>query len=364
MERKDEDRVKALVGRRENRDHGIKSQGLLMYGYLIRRLLLVPVTVLGLTLLIFSITRFLPGGPLDRHLAQEAAQANKMPMPSLSEDQLLGLKRYYGMDEPLLKAYGSWVLALLKGDLGTSLRYQEPVWQLMRDRLPVSLLFGLASLFSSYGLCIVLALICAYKPGHILVRGLQGILLLFNAIPSSIMAMLLFFLVAAKGYFPLGGLTSDNFSDLNAWEKFQDLLAHATLPLLAYCAHHLAVLTFILRDGLRDELAGEAVRMARAKGASSQEALVFHALPLAIIPIISQIGHQIGLVLAGSFLIERIFNLNGFGLLSFEALHERDYPLVIGLLTVAGLLHILGNLLSDLCLSWAEPRIRLNGESR
>jgi microcin C transport system permease protein len=176
--------------------------------------------------------------------------------------------------------------------------------------------------------------------------------------------MLLFFLVAAKGYFPLGGLTSEHFAELNAWEKFQDLLAHVTLPLLAYCAHHLAVLTFILRDSLRDELAGEVVRMARAKGASSGEALVFHALPLAIIPIISQIGHQISLVLAGSFLIERIFNLNGFGLLSFEALQERDYPLVIGLLTVAGLLHIIGNLLSDLCLSWADPRIRLSGEGR
>jgi microcin C transport system permease protein len=335
-----------------------------MYGYLIRRLLLVPVTVLGLTLLIFSITRFLPGGPLDRHLAQEMAQADGRPLPSLSEEQLTGLKQYYGMDEPLLKAYGSWLSALIQGDLGTSLRYQEPVWKLMQERLPVSLLFGLASLFSSYGLCIGLALICAHWPRHLLVRALQGLLLIFNAIPSSIMAMLLFFLVATKGFFPLGGLTSEHFAELSAWEKFQDLLAHITLPLIAYCAHHLAVLTFILKDSLRDELSGDAVRMARAKGASSGEAMVFHALPLAIIPIISQIGHQISLVLAGSFLIERIFNLNGFGLLSFEALHERDYPLVIGLLTVAGLLHILGNLLSDLCLSWADPRIRLPGESR
>ncbi len=334
-----------------------------MYGYLIRRLLLVPVTVLGLTFLIFSITRFLPGGPLDRHLAQEMAQADSMPLPSLSDEQLAGLKRYYGLDQPLLKAYCSWLLTLLQGDLGTSLRYQEPVWQLMWDRLPVSLLFGLASLFSSYGLCIGLGLICAHRPHHILVRLLQGILLLFNAIPSSIMAMLLFFLVAAKGYFPLGGLTSDHFADMSAWEKIQDLLAHVTLPLFAYCAHHLAVLTFILKDSLREELSGDAVRMARAKGASDREALIFHALPLAIIPIISQIGHQISLVLAGSFLIERIFNLNGFGLLGFEALHERDYPLVIGLLTVAGLLHIMGNLLSDLCLSWADPRIRLTREN-
>lgn len=335
-----------------------------MYGYLIRRLLLVPVTVLGLTLLIFSITRFLPGGPLDRHLAQEMAQADTFALPTLSDEQLAGLKRYYGMDQPLLKAYGSWLVTLLQGDLGTSLRYQEPVWALMLQRLPVSLLFGLASLFCSYGLCIVLGLICAYRPEHFLVRGLQAILLLFNAIPSSIMAMLLFFMVAAKGYFPLGGLVSEHFADLSAWEKFQDLIAHATLPLLAYCAHHLAVLTFILKDSLQDQLAGEAVRMARAKGASAAEALLFHALPLAIIPIISQIGHQISLVLAGSFLIERIFNLNGFGLLSFEALHERDYPLVIGLLTVAGLLHIVGNLLSDICLSWADPRIRLTREPR
>ncbi|HYX38629.1 MAG TPA: ABC transporter permease [Oligoflexus sp.] len=335
-----------------------------MYGYLIRRLLLVPVTVLGLTLLIFSITRFLPGGPLDRHLAQEMTQANAIALPTLSDEQLAGLKQYYGMDQPLFKAYGAWLTALMQGNLGTSLRYQEPVWTLMQQRLPVSLLFGVASLFCSYGLCIGLGLLCAYRPENLMVRGLQGLLLIFNAIPSSIMAMLLFFLVAANGYFPLGGLTSEGFTDLNAWEKFQDLLAHATLPLIAYCAHNLAVLTFILKDSLRDELAGEAVRMARAKGASAAEALLFHALPLAILPIISQIGHQISLVLAGSFLIERIFNLNGFGLLSFEALHERDYPLVIGLLTVAGLLHIIGNLLSDFCLSWADPRIRLTRGER
>jgi microcin C transport system permease protein len=330
-----------------------------MYGYLMRRLLLVPVTVLGLTLLIFCITRFLPGGPLDRQLAREMAQSDGIALPTLSEDQLAGLKSYYGMDKPLLQAYGQWLGALLQGDLGTSLRYQEPVWSMMGERLPVSLLFGTASLICSYGLCIALALLCAYRPRHIFVRGLQGLLLLGNAIPAAIMAMLLFFLVAAQGYFPLGGLTSDNFAELGLWEKILDLLAHATLPLIAYCAHQLAVLTFILRDSLKDELAGEAVRMARAKGASAREALIFHALPLAIIPIISQIGHQISLVLAGSFLIERIFNLNGFGLLGFEALHERDYPLVIGLLTVAGLLHIIGNLLSDLCLSWADPRIRL-----
>lgn len=332
-----------------------------MLPYLARRILLVPITLLGLTLLVFAITRFLPGGPLDLHIAQELAQAKagSFPMPSLSDEQMAGLRQYYGLDQAPAEAYGKWVFALLQGDLGSSLRYQEPVWQMMRERLPVSLLFGLAGLFSSYGLSILLGLICAFRPRHILVRGLEIFLLFCHAIPSSIMAMFLFFMVAAKGYFPLGGLTSDHFADLNRWEQLSDLMAHATLPLIAYCAHSLAVLTFLLKANLQEQLTGDAVRMARAKGASETEALLRHALPLAVIPLVSQIGQQIGLILAGSFLIERIFNLNGFGLLGFEALHNRDYPLVIGLLTVSGFLHVIGNLLSDLCLSWADPRIRL-----
>lgn len=162
----------------------------------------------------------------------------------------------------------------------------------------------------------------------------------------------------------MGGLTSDHFAELSFAEKMLDVMAHATLPLIAYCAHQLAALTFILKDSLQDQLAGEAVRMARAKGASAVEALLFHALPLAIIPIISQIGQQIGLVLAGSFIIERIFNLDGFGHLSFEALRERDYPLVIGLLTFAGFLHMIGNVISDFVLAWADPRIRFTRDQR
>ena len=338
-----------------------------MRSYFLRRLCLMPVTLIGMTLLLFSITRFMPGGPLDIRVAQEleAAQSrNPSPIVSLSEEQMQSLRIYYGLDQPLPKAYGQWLWALLQGDLGSSLRYQEPVWTMMRERLPVSLMFGFASLLCSYGFCMVLGLISAYRPRHILVRMMQGLLLFFHAIPTSIMAMLLFFLVATHGWLPLGGLTSDSFPEMTPFEKIIDLLQHATLPLLAYCCHQLAVLTFILKDSLLEQLQNEAVQMARAKGASALQALLRHALPLAILPVISQIGHQLSLIFAGSFLIERIFNLNGFGLLSFEALTQRDYPLVIGILTILGLLHIVGNLLSDLCLSLADPRIRWTKDAR
>lgn len=343
----------------------MKETGDLMLPYFARRLLLVPLTLMGLTLLVFLITRFLPGGPLDIRIAQELAQSESHGgpvLPSLSEEQLQSLRQYYGMDRPLLGAYGRWVLDLLQGNLGVSLRYQESVWDLMIQRLPVSLLFGFTSLFCSYGLCLLFGLISAYRPQHLLVRGLQGLLLLGNAIPSQILAMLLFFLVATQGYFPIGGLVSDSFAELNLWEKTGDVLTHAALPLLAYGVHQVAAFTFVLKDKLLEQLSGDAVRMARAKGASAGEALLFHALPLAILPLVTQIGQQISLMLAGSFLIEHIFNLNGFGRLSVEALHERDYPLVIGLLTVAGFLHVLGNVLSDLCLAWADPRIRFTRE--
>ncbi len=330
-----------------------------MFDYFMRRILLMPVTLLGMTLLIFAITRLIPGGPLDLRLAQEqASSSTRSPVLTLNDEQMQSLRAYYGLDKPILKAYAGWLTSLIQGDLGSSLRYQEPVAKLMQSRLPVSLLFGFSSLLCSYGLCIVLALCFAFQPNHLLVKLTQNILLFFHAIPSSMMAIVLFFLVATRGYFPMGGLTSEDFADKGRLDQLFDILHHATLPLLAYCLHQMAVLTFILKDNLTAEMQGDAVQMARAKGASRRQALLDHALPLALIPIVSQLGHQLSLVFAGSFLIERIFNLNGFGMLSFEALTERDYPLVIGLLAVAGLLHVLGNLLSDLCLSWADPRIR------
>lgn len=332
-----------------------------MLPYVLRRLALMPVTLIGLTLLVFVITRYLPGGPLDIRLAQEtgAAPLSGLPVPTLSDEQLQSLKQYYGLDRPLFKAYAHWLLAITQGDLGVSLRYHESVWSLIGARLPVSLLFGLTSLFCSFGLCVFFGIISAYRPQHILIRGLQGLLLLAYAIPTAIMAMLLFFFIASKGYMPIGGLTSDAYAELNFFEKILDVIAHATLPLLAYGLHQLAVFTFILKDGLREQLASDAVRMARAKGATAWQALLRHALPLAILPIVTQLGHQISFFLGSSLMIEHVFNLNGFGRLSFEAMTERDYPLVIGLITLAGFLHVLGNLLSDLCLAWADPRIRL-----
>ncbi len=341
-----------------------------MTAYFVRRILLTVPTFIGITLMVFAVTRFVPGGPVDRIVAQarqtanaEGAAANSADSPQnespLSEEQLRQLKEYYGFDKPVVIGYLAWLKRVLAFDLGVSTRYHDPVWEIIKDKLPVSIYYGVVTTLLTYLVCIPLGILKAVGHKRAL-DSLSSLLILVGyALPGFVVAIVLFVWPAAQwDWFPLGGFVGEEFEDLSLWRKVKDLVWHSILPLIAYMIGSFATMTFLMKNSLMDNLAADYVRTAIAKGLSFREAVFKHAFRNSIIPLATHFGNNIGMFLAGSFLIERVFNIDGLGLLGFESLVERDYPVVLGVLAISSVLGLLGNVLSDLCVALADPRIK------
>ncbi|MBU0544969.1 MAG: ABC transporter permease subunit, partial [Proteobacteria bacterium] len=170
--------------------------------------------------------------------------------------------------------------------------------------------------------------------------------------------LLLIFFSSYLDMFPLGGLVSENFEELTVFNKTLDILWHTILPLTAYVAGSFTVMTFLMKNTLMDNLSSDYVRTAIAKGLSFKKAVFRHALRNSLIPIATHFGNNISVILMGSFLIEKVFNINGMGLLGYEAIIERDYPVVLGILVISSLLLLIGNILSDICVAIVDPRVK------
>jgi microcin C transport system permease protein len=337
-----------------------------MGGYFLRRLLLLPPTLFGITILVFLITRLVPGGPLERAImeAQQASMSTGMSSAvgqgmALSEDQLEQLKAYYGFDKPWVVSYGEWVWKVLRGDLGTSYRYNEPVWDIIRSRFPVSLFYGLLTLVITYAVSIPLGVLKAIKHRTVIDNLTSVVIFAGYAVPGYVLgALLLLFFSARLGWFPMGGFTSLEFNDLDTWGKVKDLLHHAVLPLTCYLVGSFAVTTLLVKNNLMDNLAADYVRTAIAKGVSFRKAVSSHALRNSMIPVATTFGQNVTLLVAGSFLIETIFDINGFGLLGISAIFDRDYPIVMGVVLLSSFLLLIGNILSDAIVAFVDPRVR------
>lgn len=335
-----------------------------MREYFIRRLLLIPLTLIGITLLVFVITRFVPGGPLERAImemqqANTGLQATRHADVALSERQLEQLRAYYGFDKPWHTSYLQWLGRLLTGDLGQSHRYQEPVAGIIAERLPISLFFGLTTLVITYLVCIPLGVIKAIWH-RTLLDNLTSILIFVGyAVPGYALGALLLLIFAARlDWLPIGGFVSLGFAELSLMEQAADLFRHTILPLLCYLIGSFAVTTLLMKNQLMEHLASDYVRTAIAKGATFRRAVVGHAMRNSLIPVATTFGQNITLLVGGSFLIETIFDIDGFGLLGISAIFDRDYPVVMGIVFVASLLLLIGNILSDILVAIVDPRIR------
>ena len=346
-----------------------------MTSYFIRRLLLVIPTFVGVTILVFTLTRMVPGGPIERMLSEAAlAGAGETSTVSdydghggsmLSDEQLEDLKAYYGFDKPVVISYFEWLGKVLVLDLGRSTRYNDPVWETIRDRLPVSIFYGVSTLIIVYGVCIPLGIFKAIRHKTAFDNLTSAVVFAGYAIPSYVVAIFLLTAFAANlEWFPLGGFVSDDFADFTTMGKIGDLFDHAALPLIAYVMGSFAFSTMLMKNSLMDNLSAEYVRTAVAKGMAFRRAIFGHALRNSLIPIATSFGNNISLIITGSFLIEKIFNIDGFGLLGFESLVERDYPVVMGILVVTAVLFLIGNILSDICVAIVDPRVKFgSGES-
>jgi len=338
-----------------------------MRDYFLKRLLLIPPTLIGVTIIVFAVTRIVPGGPLERaimeaqvmdatgsSLSQSAGQGM-----AISEAQLESLKAYYGFDKPILESYLIWTGKVLRGDLGSSYRYNEPVWDVIQSRFPISIYYGLITLVLTYAVCIPLGVIKAVRH-RTPVDTVSSILIFIGyAIPGYALGSLLMLYFSVRlEWLPMGGFVSFSFDDKSNYGKFIDLLEHSAMPLICYMVGSFALVTLLLKNHLMDNLAADYVRTAVAKGVPFRQSVLKHALRNSLIPIATTFGQNITLLVSGSFLIERVFDIDGFGLLGLTSILDRDYPVVMGIVLLASLLLLIGNILSDILVALVDPRIR------
>lgn len=346
------------------RDHGLRD-------YFIRRLLLMIPTLIGVTVLVFFLCQFVPGGPIDQYRMQIASgqmsetgssggsNGSMASTQNISEKNLQSLKEYYGFDKPLPQRYLEYLGNLLKLDLGTSFRFSVPVTEVIKGRLPVSIYYGLITTILTYAFCIPLGLLKAIRHKTWVDNSTSILVFIGYGIPNfALGAVLLTFLSAKLGWFPLGGFKSQNFDSFSTWGQIIDLVHHSILPLICYMIGSFAFLTMLMKNSLMENMSADYVKTALANGLTWRRAVFVHALRNSLIPLATSFGNNIALILTGSLLIERVFNIQGMGLLFFEAIQARDYPVVMGLTVIGAALLVLGNLLSDVCVATVDPRVR------
>lgn len=328
-------------------------------------------TLFGITIVSFVLINLAPGGPVEQKIQQirmggamggggNSAAANSMTESGVSQEVLDALNKQYGFDKPLLTRYGIWIGNLSRLDFGESFKYEEPVTGLILSKFPVSLTFGIISFLLSYLVCIPLGVWKAIRNGSVFDRSTSFLLSAAYSIPPIILGILLLVFFAGASHLnwlPIGGLHSDDYDSFSAWGKFVDLAKHFVLPLVCYMVGSFTYLTFMMKNSLLDVIKLDYIRTARAKGLAGPKIYMKHALRNALIPIITGMSDILGIFFTGSILIEKIFNLDGMGLLSFTAVSARDYNVLMGLIFLEALMMLLGRLLSDILYVVVDPRI-------
>jgi microcin C transport system permease protein len=262
-------------------------------------------------------------------------------------------------DKSRVQVFRPEFAGLIQGDLGISTRYNEYVWNMVRERMPISIFYGIATFILTYIVCIPLGILKAIKHRTVIDNVSSVLIFVGYAIPGFVLAsVLVVYLAARLSWFPTGGFVSDNFEELALGAQILDVLHHAVLPLVCYMIGAFAFTTMMMKNNLMDNLAADYVRTAAAKGASFRQSVLRHALRNSLIPLATTLGHIVSIFVAGSILIELIFDINGFGLLSYNSILDRDYPLVMGILVINVILLMVGNILSDFFVALADPRVR------
>ena len=261
--------------------------------------------------------------------------------------------------KPRAAIYQTRFSGLLQGDLGRSQIYNDPVDEMILSRMPVAAYFGLLTAILTYAVCLPLGVLKALKHRTFIDTSSSVLIFLGYSIPGfALGAILLVHLGARMNLFPLFGLTSPGFDHFDTWDKVKDLAHHTVLPLICYMVGSFAMLTMLTKNSLMDNLAADYVRTAVAKGASFPKAVFGHAFRNSMIPIATSLGSLVEIFIGGSMLIETVFDIQGFGLLQYQAVIERDVPLIMGTLTIAAFLMLIGQVISDFLVAMVDPRIK------
>lgn len=335
-----------------------------MFLYFLSRLLATLPTLVGISIVCFVLVQLTPGGPVEQAMAAwrqgGGGETGGGKVSQVTEEQRQNLIRYYGFDKPIPIRYLLWMGKLLRGNFGDSYYYDEPVLSLLKRCLPVSVSFGFFSFFASYLICIPLGILKACFHGSRFDVLTSGFVFFLYSIPAFAFGIFLIVLFGGGSFwniFPIEGIVSDHFSDLSLGGKIKDYLHHMFLPLVCYTIGSFATLTMLMKNSLLEQLSQDYITTARAKGLSERAVVLRHALRNALIPIANGLGQWLSLFFAGSLLIETIFGLQGVGRLSYDSIIHRDYPVVLANIMILSLLHIIGNIFSDMLYVFIDPRI-------
>ncbi len=343
-----------------------------MTAYILRRILLMIPTVFGIMLITFVVTQFVPGGPVERMIAEieghragageiTAATSLYQGAQGLDQERIEQIRKMYGFDKPPMVRFLTMMKNYLRFDFGTSYYHQKSVVDLVISKLPVSMSLGLWTFCIVYGVCIPLGIHKAVRDGSRFDVFTSTVILVGYAIPGFVLAILLIVLFGGGSFwnlFPLRGLVSDNWAELSLLDKILDYLWHMVLPVTSSTVGSLAVMTLLTKNSFLEEIRKQYVLTARAKGLGEERILYRHVFRNAIIPIITGFpGSFITAFFTGSLLIETIFSLDGMGLLAYESIMNRDYPVVLGTLYFFTIIGLVSRLLSDLSYVLVDPRI-------
>ena len=342
-----------------------------MFAYVLKRLLLMLPTLFGVLLVTFVVIQFVPGGPVEQYLAEARAGAGQAGAEGgsiyrgaqgVDAGRLEEIKKLYGFDKPAPQRFVQMLWQFARLDLGRSFFQNKDVWQLIKEKLPVSISLGLWTFFISYLVSVPLGIAKAVRAGSAFDLATTLFVLIGYAIPGFVLGLALLVIFGGQlQWFPLRGLTSSNFDQLSVGGKIVDYLWHIALPVTAMVMGSFAVTTMLTKNSFLEEIRKQYVLTARAKGLSERQVLGRHVLRNALIPIVTGFPAAfIGAFFTGSLLIETLFSLDGLGLLSYESVIRRDYPVVLGTLYFFTLIGLVTKLVNDLCYVWVDPRVKFD----
>ena len=342
-----------------------------MFAYILKRLLLMIPTLFGVLLLTFVVIQFVPGGPVEQYMAEAKAGAgggaegggmSYRGAQGIDQKRLDEIKALYGFDKPPTERFVQMLGQFASFDLGKSFFQNKSVWQLVKEKLPVSISLGLWTFFISYLVAVPLGIAKAVRAGSKFDLVTTLIILVGYAIPGFVLGVALLVIFGGQlAWFPLRGLTSANWAELGWGARIVDYLWHITLPVIAMVAGSFAVTAMLTKNAFLEEIRKQYVVTARAKGLTERQVLWRHVFRNALLPIVTGFPAAfVGAFFTGALLIETLFSLDGLGLLGYESVIRRDYPVVLGTRYLFTLIGLLTKLVSDLCYVWVDPRVKFD----
>ncbi len=327
-----------------------------MFAFLVRRLAMGAVTLVLITFIVYGLIRSMPGTALTVNLAE--SDPSRMPSP----EQRKSLEKAYGLDKPWTTAYVYWLGNLARSDLGVSFTYKRPVTVVISERIGPTLLLSVSSLLITYLVSIPLGLVGTARSGRLEERAVSTSLYILYSLPAVVAALFLqYWFAVALHWVPLYGMRSTEIYDrLGPLARVQDILWHCVLPLVCETYGSLAYYTRFVQSNMQEVIRQDYVRTAKAKGVGPFGVLVRHAFRNTLIPLVTLAGLTLPALLSGAIIIERIFSWPGMGQLFFNAITERDYPVIMGLTLMFSLLTLAGQFLADVLYAAADPRVRLS----